>query len=64
MTIYEAFEDLINNWDKWNKDFRHKNRIWKARYLNRSGLSSQSVTESKMREMLLECGYKENWVKK
>lgn len=63
MDIYEAFEHLINNWEKQTHEFRHKNRMWKSRYLDKSGNQGRRVSESKMRELLLECGYKENWTK-
>jgi len=62
MTIHEAFSHLIDKWETLPSGFQHKNRMWKSRYLNTSGKQIKKVGESKMRELLLESGYLENWI--
>jgi hypothetical protein len=58
MTIDQAFEHLLNKWKEQKKDFRDKYRSYRSKF--QSG-KFKEVGHRKMREILLEAGYKENW---
>ena len=57
MNITEAFAHLINKdtWKQQNNIFRTKYRLQKFRF----GIGK--VSNSKIRDILLEAGYKETW---
>lgn len=63
MTIQQAFKHLLDNWGNQDVKYVTKYRVYKSRFLNLSGNQTKKVSQDKMRQMLLEAGYKENWSK-
>lgn len=70
MTLIEAFNDLLANWDKLPKEFREKYKSYKSKYENQDKKTKEVkkksmvyVGQSKMREMLIKAGYSETWKK-
>jgi hypothetical protein len=58
MDIIEAFTKLIDTWEKQPSDFRNKYKSYKSKFL--AG-NFREVGHRKMREILIEAGFKENW---
>lgn len=60
MTIDQAFTHLLKNWKDQDKEFKDKYRFYKSKYLiSQKDKKREKIGEGKMREMLLEAGYKE-----
>lgn len=60
MTIQQAFKNLCDNWEDRPKAFRDKYRSYRSKF--QAG-TFKEVGHRKMREILLEAGYKEKWTK-
>lgn len=59
----EAFEHLIENWLKQKPEFIQKYKSHKSKYLShKSDNKREGIGEKKMRKMLHEAGYTEEWV--
>lgn len=60
MTLTEAFNTLLLNWQSLPKEYREKYKSYKSKYENKSG----PVGERKMKEMLnaAGCNGAEIWV--
>jgi phosphopentomutase len=62
MTIDQAFKELIKNWKEQDAPFKNKYRSYKSKYLKSlKDKKSEKIGLGKIREMLLEAGYKEDW---
>lgn len=60
MTIQQAFKHLTDNWKEQPKEFRDKYRSYRSKF--KAG-NKREVGFRKMHEILIEAGYKENWIK-
>lgn len=60
MTIQQAFKNLCDNWEDQPKEFRDKYRSYRSKF---KAKNTREVGHRKMREILLEAGYKEKWTK-
>jgi hypothetical protein len=59
MTIDQAFKHLLNNWKNQEKEFKDKYRSYKSKYLkSQKDKRAEKIGEGKMKEMLIEAGYK------
>lgn len=58
MTIHEAFKELLDNWSNQPKEFREKYKSYRSKHLK----GVEPIGIGKIREILLEAGYKENWL--
>lgn len=64
MTLEESFLHLIENWKQQTPEYKEKYKSYKSKYLrSQTDSETESIGEGKMREMLLNAGYKENWSK-
>lgn len=57
MKLHKAFKHLVKNWNNQSDEFRNKYRVYKSRFLN-----DGPVSDSKIREILIEAGYSEEWI--
>jgi hypothetical protein len=65
MTLKEAFEDLLNNWQDLPKEYKEQYKAYRTKFLKPDPEKHYYVGEDKKREMLTKAGYKgiEKWVK-
>lgn len=59
MNLEEAFKQLIGDWGDLPADFKNKYRSEKSKFLS----GKDFVGEKKMRKMLIEAGFQEEWKK-
>lgn len=60
MNLAQAFKHLLKNWEKLPQKFRDKYKSYRSKYLRSlKDSEAEKIGESKIREMLLEAGYKE-----
>jgi hypothetical protein len=62
MNLMEAFEHLLKNWESQAPEFVQKYKSYKSKYLAKKSGRGEGIGEKKMREMLVEAGYTEEWV--
>lgn len=70
MTLTEAFDNLLANWQQLPAEYREKYKSYKSKYENQDKKTKEVkqksmvyVGQSKMREMLIKAGYLETWKK-
>jgi hypothetical protein len=63
MNFQEALNDLFAKWSEQDMGFVKKYKSYKSRHLNNSGRMKKKVSKDKLSQMLIEAGYKEDWIK-
>lgn len=64
MNIELAIKELFKNWKEQDSAFKNKYRSYKSKYLKSlKDKKAEKIGLGKIREMLLEAGYKEDWKK-
>lgn len=64
MTILQAFEHLLKNWESHQKEFRDKYRSYRSKYLKSlEDKDAEKIGRWKIVEMLVESGYAEIKIK-
>lgn len=59
MNLEQAFDSLVSNWGQQTKEFQHKYRSQRSKWLS----GKDYVGEKIMRKMLTEAGFLEEWKK-
>lgn len=59
MNLEEAFKELIDGWSNVSTEYKNKYRSEKSKFLS----GKDFIGEKKMRKMLIEAGFVEEWKK-